>query len=109
MVRSVADPIWSSREHALKLTDVVGYEARCDGRVLGEVAGTTYDREHAYLAIDGERGRRLVQAARVRDIDRDNEELHLAAGEDADPATIELAGDDLLGPDFGDPEDRRES
>ena len=103
----MADRIWSSREHALKLTDVVGYEVRCDGDVLGEVAGTAYDREHAYLAVDGEAGRRLIQAARVREIDRDNAELHLAAGEDVDAAAMELAEDELLGPDFGDPEDRR--
>jgi hypothetical protein len=107
-IHPMADRIWNSREHALKLTDVVGYEARCEGEALGEVAGTTYDREQAYLVIDGAGGRRVVHAARVRTIDRDNAEIQLAAGDDVDTSGLDLAEDALLGADFGDPEDRRE-
>jgi len=104
----MADRIWSAREQALKLTDVVGYEVRGEDVELGSVAGTTYDHDQAYLAVDGEAGRRLVQAGRVREIDRDNETVHVAAGDDLPLEAVSLAGDELLGPDFGDPEDRRE-
>jgi hypothetical protein len=101
---------WASREHALNATEMVGFEVRREGRRAGQVTGVTYDDGRAYLAVagegDDEGDQLLVAASDIRDVDRDNQLVHLAPGAAAQ-GTAEQ--DELLGEPFGEPADRQQS
>ena len=104
------DDLWASREHALNAAEMVGFEVRREGLRAGQVTGVTYDDGRAYLAVAAEGAdtgdQLLVAASDIRDVDRDNQLVHLVP--DAAPQGTAEQGE-LLGQPFGEPEDNQGS